>query len=95
LERARSFVLEKVLSGAEISEEHRSGDYKTALQELVQRKADQQICYELIGESGPDHNKRFTFRVSINGVSAGEGTGRTKKEAEQMAARRALEALEP
>ena len=91
LDRARLFVRERVLDGAEIGEEHRSGDYKTALQELVQRKADQQIRYELVNESGPDHNKRFTFQVSINGVSAGEGTGRTKKEAEQMAARKALE----
>ena len=94
LEQAKSFILCQVLKNAEISEDHRSRDYKTALQELVQRKADQHIAYALIGESGPDHNKRFTFRVSINGVSVGEGTGRTKKEAEQMAARQALEALQ-
>ncbi|MBR1456602.1 MAG: ribonuclease III [Oscillospiraceae bacterium] len=93
LEQARAFILDKVLSGAEISEEHRSGDFKTELQELVQRKADQHIRYELIGESGPDHNKRFTFRVTVNGESVGEGTGRTKKEAEQMAAKQALEIL--
>ena len=47
----------------------------------------------MIGESGPDHNKTFTFRVSVNGEPAGEGSGKTKKEAEQMAARKALEAL--
>lgn len=94
LEQAKSFIMSRVLKDAEISEEHRSQDYKTVLQELVQRKADQHIAYELIGESGPDHNKRFTFRVSVNGVSAGEGTGRTKKEAEQMAARQALETLQ-
>ena len=94
LEQAKSFIMSRVLKDAEISEEHRSQDYKTVLQELVQRKADQHIAYELIGESGPDHNKRFTFRVSVNGVSAGEGTGRTKKEAEQMAAKQALETLQ-
>lgn len=93
LEQAKSFIMSRVLKDAEISEEHRSQDYKTVLQELVQRKADQHIAYELIGESGPDHNKRFTFRVSVNGVSAGEGTGRTKKEAEQMAACKALETM--
>ena len=71
----------------------RNFDYKTAFQELVQRKKDQQIHYELTGESGPDHNKLFTFRVLINGVPAGEGSGRSKKEAEQMAACKALEAL--
>ena len=59
----------------------------------MQQKADQHIAYELIGESGPDHDKRFRFRVSINGAPAGEGSGRTKKEAEQMAAMHALEAL--
>lgn len=93
MDEARRFIMEKILSGAEISAQHRSTDYKTELQELVQRKPEQQIRYELIGESGPDHNKRFTFRVTINGVSAGEGAGRTKKEAEQMAACQALEAL--
>ena len=93
MEEARRFVLEKVLRDAEISEMHRTKDYKTELQELVQRKPNQHIVYELIGESGPDHNKTFSFRVSINGKAAGEGSGRTKKEAEQMAARRALEAM--
>ena len=93
MEEAQRFVLEKVLRDAEISEMHRTKDYKTELQELVQRKPNQHIVYELIGESGPDHNKTFSFRVSINGKAAGEGSGRTKKEAEQMAARRALEAI--
>ena len=62
-------------------------------QELIQRRSNQVISYELIGESGPDHNKLFTFRVLINGVPTGEGSGRSKKEAEQMAACKALEAL--
>ena len=70
-----------------------NADYKTQLQELVQRKSDQHISYTMTGESGPDHNKSFSFSVAINGVVAGEGTGRSKKEAEQMAARQALEAL--
>ena len=91
LEESRRFILEQVLRDAEISDAHRSADYKTQLQELVQRKANQHIVYELVDESGPDHNKSFSFRVSINGQVAGEGTGRTKKEAEQMAARQALE----
>ena len=83
----------QILQGVEIGETHRSADYKTELQELVQRRADQHIAYELIGESGPDHNKLFSFRVTINGESAGEGSGRTKKEAEQMAACEALRKL--
>ncbi len=93
LDNSRRFVEERILKGAELGEQHRSADYKTQLQELVQKKADQHIRYELSGESGPDHNKVFSFKVYINDEPAGEGSGRTKKEAEQMAACRALEAL--
>ena len=93
LEEPRRFIMAQILQGVEIGASHRSADYKTELQELVQRKADQHIAYELIGESGPDHNKLFSFRVTINGESAGEGSGRTKKEAEQMAACEALRKL--
>lgn len=93
LNNSRRFVEERILKGAELGEQHRSADYKTQLQELVQKKADQHIRYELSGESGPDHNKVFSFKVYINDEPAGEGSGRTKKEAEQMAACRALEAL--
>lgn len=91
LEQPRRFVMEQLLNGADLGEEHRSADYKTELQELVQRKPNQYITYEMTGQTGPDHDKTFTFRVSISGVPAGEGSGRTKKEAEQMAARQALE----
>ena len=93
MEQCRRFVHEMILKDAEISDAHRTADYKTQLQELVQRKSDQHISYTMTGESGPDHNKSFSFSVAINGVVAGEGTGRSKKEAEQMAARQALEAL--
>ena len=93
IDEARRFVMEKVLADAVITEDHRSADYKTELQELVQQKPNRHISYALVSESGPDHDKRFVFTVSINGTVAGEGEGRTKKEAEQMAARMALEAL--
>ena len=94
MDEARRFILDKLLSGAEIGDEHRIADYKTQLQELVQRRSNQSIQYLLVGESGPDHNKLFTFEVLINGESAGRGSGRSKKEAEQMAARKALESRE-
>lgn len=93
MEQSRRFVLEMILKDAPIDESHTNADYKTRLQELVQRKSDQHISYTMTRESGPDHNKLFSFSVSINGVPAGEGSGRTKKEAEQMAAMKALEAL--
>ncbi len=66
-------------------------DYKTELQELVQRKKDQVISYELVSESGPDHQKEFTVQVLINGEPSGQGTGSSKKRAEQAAAAQAIE----
>lgn len=68
-------------------------DYKTALQELIQRKSGQVLTYELIGEQGPDHDKTFSFRVLLNGENVGEGTGHSKKTAEQDAAHCALQRL--
>lgn len=70
-------------------------DYKTILQEIVFRKDGQSITYELVSESGPDHAKEFTFRVRVTGTVMGEGTGHSKKEAEQHAARAALEKIAP
>ena len=69
-------------------------DYKTALQELVQKKRNQTITYELVSESGPDHDKSFTVELRLNGKVVGRGTGSSKKRAEQDAARAALETLQ-
>ena len=56
----------------------RNFDYKTALQELVQRKKDQQLHYALVGESGPDHDKHFEVEVQLNGKAVGRGVGSSK-----------------
>lgn len=69
-------------------------DYKTELQELVQRKVGQVLSYEQISATGPDHLKIFKFRVKLNGEEIGIGEGRSKKEAEQAAACHALEELQ-
>lgn len=69
-------------------------DYKTALQELVQRTSGQVLAYRLIGESGPDHAKTFEMEVLLNGTAIGSGSGRSKKEAEQAAAKTAVARLE-
>ncbi len=68
-------------------------DYKTALQELVQRTPGVAIAYRLTGESGPDHARVFRMEVAVGQKVAGQGEGRTKKEAEQQAAKAALEKL--
>ena len=91
---AEAFIRSFVLSNAP-AEQLRNTDYKTTLQELIQRKKDQQIRYELVAESGPDHDKQFTVSVSLNGVVVGNGSGRSKKRAEQDAAREAIQKLFP
>jgi len=88
---AGAFIERYILSGLDSREAEPFSDYKTALQELVQQKSGQVLSYAMIAESGPDHNKLFTAQVSLNGKAIGQGTGHTKKEAEQAAARSALE----
>ena len=89
-------LIHRVLLDKEQEEqvEERRRDYKTELQELVQRKPDQTLRYEMLGATGPDHAREFSFRVTLNGRTVGTGRGRSKKEAEQSAARCALEQLQ-
>ena len=72
-----------------------NADYKTQLQELVQQKKNQTLSYALVGQSGPDHDKKFDVEVSLNGCVVGSGSGSSKKRAEQDAARCAIEKLFP
>ncbi len=91
LEAARAFLLKFIIPAVE-----KSGaldDYKTILQEKVQRVKGNTIRYELTGEDGPDHDKVFTAAVIVNGKAAGEGSGKSKKDAEQNAAKAALDAI--
>ena len=66
-------------------------DWKTRLQELLQQKGSVTIAYRVTGSTGPDHARVFEVEVTCDGVTLGTGTGRSKKEAEQAAARNALE----
>ena len=90
-----SALIHRVLLDVERDEivEERRRDFKTALQELVQRQADQVLSYRMIGEQGPDHAKIFQAEVLLNGEPLGSGFGRSKKEAEQSAAKAALKTL--
>lgn len=65
-------------------------DSKTILQEMVQSEGDRTLSYELMGENGPDHDKKFEVRVMVDGQEMGRGAGRSKKAAEAMAAYRAI-----
>lgn len=66
-------------------------DYKTDIQEMLQSKGEADICYVLEKEEGPDHDKIFYINLTFNGKVIGSGSGRSKKEAEQHAAKQALE----
>ena len=68
-------------------------DFKTVLQEIVQKNPEEKVEYVLIGEEGPDHNKSFVVEVCLNDQVIGKGRGKSKKEAEQLAAKEALELM--
>lgn len=91
IQPVRELIVRVLLSQAPAAEERR--DYKTTLQEVVQRRSGQVLTYHMLSQSGPDHNKKFLFEVRLNDESVGRGEGRSKKEAEQAAARDALEKM--
>ena len=84
----RKYILSREVAGLAVSR-----DYKTTLQELIQRESGQVLQYRLVRQEGPDHDKRFFVEVLVNGNPIGEGSGRSKKEAEQMAAHAAIQTL--
>lgn len=92
MEPAKQLIHRFVLSDVPAEKLHNT-DYKTQLQELVQKKKDQVISYDLVSQSGPDHNKQFVAQVSLNGKVVGKGAGSSKKRAEQAAAQAAIQAL--
>lgn len=68
-------------------------DYKTLLQEIIQRNPEESVSYILVDEQGPDHDKVFTVAVYLNSNEIGQGVGKSKKQAEQMAACQALKLM--
>ena len=91
MDAAKAFIEKFVLCDVKPEPKH-NVDYKTALQEQVQKKKAQVLTYELLEESGPDHAKLFKVAVNLNGKQIGTGEGSSKKRAEQAAAKTALEA---
>ncbi len=91
LEEAERFIVENLREEAELASKNvGQKDYKTVLQEKLQIHGEVHIKYEIIKEEGPDHNKKFTARVSCNDKILATGEGRTKKNAEMEAARKAM-----
>ena len=93
MEEARKFILRFILPLLQASKPKTFKDYKTSLQEIVQKNPEETLEYVLTGESGPDHDKHFTVEVRLDNNAIGKGGGRSKKEAEQQAAREALELM--
>lgn len=93
MEAARRMVMRFVLEELRHTDDEVFKDYKTRLQEVIQRNPEERLSYVLIGESGPDHDKRFTVEVHLNSNVLGTGVGKSKKLAEQSAAKQALELM--
>ncbi len=90
LEEASKLVLRFV---PRHDENDNAKDYKTTLQEIIQRNREERIEYVVTDSSGPDHAKTFTVEVHLNSNVIGKGTGKSKKLAEQFAAKEALELM--
>ena len=93
MEPAKRHVLRFVQSELSHLEHENFKYYKTELQEIIQRNPEEKLTYVLKGESGPDHDKCFTVEVHLNSNVIVKGSGHSKKNAEQAAARQALELM--
>ena len=94
IENAEKFIIKNLKEEIELSTKNVGiKDYKTVLQEKLQEHGEVQIVYQIINEKGPDHNKTFEANVSLNGKVLAQGEGKSKKEAQMQAAKRALENL--
>ncbi len=93
MDAAKAFALPFLIAEIEARRRRHFKDYKTQLQEIVQQVPEERVEYVVVGESGPDHSKRFSVEVHLNSNVIGKGTGKSKKEAEQLAAREALKLM--
>ncbi len=93
MEEAKKFILSFVEPEIKNPRPKAFKDYKTNLQEIIQKNPEEHLEYVLTGEEGPDHDKHFFVEVHLNSNVIGKGGGRSKKEAEQQAAREALELM--
>ncbi len=94
MQAAKKHIFNTVLRDLKLhTDEDSFKDYKTALQEIIQRNPEESVSYILVDETGPDHDKLFTVAVHLNSNIIGQGVGKSKKQAEQMAARQALKLM--
>lgn len=93
METARAYVLKFVKKALSVRQNLPFKDYKTVLQEIIQQNKEESVRYVLVDKYGPDHDKHFVVEVHLNSNIIGRGEGRSKKEAEQHAAKEALELM--
>ena len=93
IEHAKEFVLPFVKEMLADEDRLSFKDYKTVLQEIIQQNPGEKLTYCLVEEKGPDHDKRFVVEVRLNSNVIGKGEGRSKKTAEQIAAKEALQLM--
>jgi len=94
LDTAREFIIKNLKDTIQRAAEGEDArDYKTLLQEILQKSSPDRVCYEVVKEEGPDHAKVFYVEVLWQGKVRGMGSGKSKKEAEQLAAKQALDNL--
>ncbi len=93
IEVAKEYILGFMPKDLDEQYKEKNKDYKTMLQEIVQRNPEEKVQYFLKGESGPDHDKSFLVEVKVNSNIFGSGTGHSKKKAEQNAAKEALKLM--
>lgn len=91
LDYPRDFIVSSLKETLDLVSEGNFGDYKTRLQEIIQKESNQELEYVILSERGPDHDKTFEAGLLLNSKLISQGNGKTKKEAEQEAARQALE----
>ena len=93
IEPVKKLVLQFVKADLKDTKRISFKDYKTELQEVIQKNPEEKIEYVLVDEQGPDHDKLFTVSIELNSLSIAKGTGKSKKAAEQAAAREALKLM--
>lgn len=90
MEKAKQFVLPFITGMIDTVIKSGTEDYKSRLQRIVQQTPEEVLSYTLVGEEGPPHDRTFSYEVYLNSNLLGKGKGRSKREAEQEAAREAL-----
>ncbi len=93
MESAREYVLGFIPKDLDKNSAKKLQDYKTILQEIIQRNPEEKVEYVLRSQSGPDHDRHFVVEVCLNTNIIGHGEGHSKKQAEQQAAKEALKLM--